>query len=123
MAVRERLAFADQTLADELAQLHDPVVEEVVLLSTCNRVEFYLQGPDAAAGARCCIDFLATYHGLPDAQFAPHLYQLHDARGGAASLSGCLQPGFDGAWRAADPRTGEGGVFCGAGGPLEPMSF
>jgi len=78
VAVRERLAFADQTLAEPLAQWHDPAVEEVVILSTCNRVECYLQGPDAEAGVRCCIDFLATYHGLPEAQFVPHLYQWHD---------------------------------------------
>ena len=78
VAVRERLAFADQTLAEPLAQWHDPAVEEVVILSTCNRVECYLQGPDAAVGARCCIDFLAASHGLPAAQFVPHLYQWHD---------------------------------------------
>src|SRR6266705_5494158 len=51
VAVRERLAFADQTLAEPLARWHDPAVEEVVILSTCNRVECYLQGPDAAARA------------------------------------------------------------------------
>ena len=78
VAVRERLAFADQTLAEPLARWHDPAVEGVVILSTCNRVECYLQGPDAEAGVRCCIDFLATYHGLPEAQFVPHLYQWHD---------------------------------------------
>ena len=78
VAVRERLAFADQTLAEPLARWHDPAVEEVVILSTCNRVECYLQGPDAEAGARCCINFLATYHGLPEAQLVPHLYQWHD---------------------------------------------
>jgi glutamyl-tRNA reductase len=47
VAVRERLAFADQTLAEPLARWHDPAVEEVVILSTCNWVECYLQGPDA----------------------------------------------------------------------------
>ena len=78
VAVRERLAFADQTLAEPLARWHDPAVEEVVILSTCNRVECYLQGPDAEAGVRCCIDFLAASHGLPEAQFVPHLYQWHD---------------------------------------------
>ncbi len=78
VAIRERLAFADQTLVAPLTQWHDPAVEEVVILSTCNRVECYLQGPDAEAGARCCIDFLATYHGLPEAQLVPHLYQWHD---------------------------------------------
>jgi glutamyl-tRNA reductase len=50
VAVRKRLAFADQTLAEPLARWHDPAVEEVVILSTCNRVECYLQGPDAEAG-------------------------------------------------------------------------
>jgi glutamyl-tRNA reductase len=78
VAIRERLAFADQTLVAPLTQWHDPAVEEVVILSTCNRVECYLQGPDAEAGARCCIDFLAASHGLPEAQFVPHLYQWHD---------------------------------------------
>ena len=78
VAVRERLAFADQTLAEPLAQFHDPAVQEVVILSTCNRVEFYLQVPDAEAGVHRCVDFLATYHDLPDAQFVPHLYQLHE---------------------------------------------
>src|SRR5215471_6132181 len=78
VAIRERLAFADQTLAEPLARWHDPAVEEVVILSTCNRVECYLQGPDAEVGARSCIAFLAAYHGLPEAQFVPHLYQLHD---------------------------------------------
>src|SRR5262245_16445355 len=78
VALRERLAFADQPLAEPLARWHDPAVEEVVILSTCNRVECDLQGPDAEAGARGCIAFLATYHGLPEAQFVPHLYQLHD---------------------------------------------
>jgi hypothetical protein len=33
VAVRERLAFADQTLAEPLARWHDPAVEDVVILS------------------------------------------------------------------------------------------
>src|SRR5262245_57050347 len=78
VAVRERLAFAGQTLEAPLTQWNDPAVEEVVILSTCNRVECYLQGPEAEAGVRSCIDFLAASHGLPEAQFVPHLYQLHD---------------------------------------------
>ena len=77
VAVRERLAFADQTLEGT-----DPVARpgggRSRHSSTCNRVECYLQGPDAAAGVRCCIDFLAASHGLPKAQFVPHLYQWHD---------------------------------------------
>src|SRR6266851_9792357 len=71
VAVRERLAFADQTLAEPLARWHDPAVEEVVILSTCNRVECYLQGPDAEAGARCCIDFRRPIMGCQRPSLSP----------------------------------------------------
>ena len=79
VAIRERLAFTDQTLTEPLAQLHHPAVAEMVVLSTCNRVEFYLHTPDPEAGVAGCVDFLATYHGLPAAQFVSHLYQFHEA--------------------------------------------
>jgi glutamyl-tRNA reductase len=79
VAVRERLAFTDQTLTEPLAQFHHPAVAEMVVLSTCNRVEFYLHTPDPETGVAGCVDFLATYHALPAAQFVPHLYQLHEA--------------------------------------------
>jgi len=79
VAVRERLAFADQTLAEALAQFQAPAVDEVVLVSTCNRVEFYLHTAEAESGVRGCIAFLAAFHRLPEAQFVPHLYQLYDA--------------------------------------------
>jgi glutamyl-tRNA reductase len=79
VAVRERLAFVDQTLATPLAQLRHPAIVEVVVLSTCNRVEFYLHTPDTAAGVAGCVDFMALYHGLSASQFVPHLYQFHEA--------------------------------------------
>jgi glutamyl-tRNA reductase len=79
VAVRERLAFADQALGEALAQLGGPTVEEVVILSTCNRVELYLRTPESQSGVRSCIDFLATYHGLPATQFEAYLYQFHEA--------------------------------------------
>src|SRR2546430_15747086 len=69
VAVRERRALADQTQAEPLARWHDPAVEEVVILSTCNRVECYIQGPDAAAGVRCrpshpSVRSTIQHHGL-----------------------------------------------------------
>jgi glutamyl-tRNA reductase len=79
VAVRERLAFADHELAASLKRFADPMVEELVLLSTCNRVEFYLHTPQSETGVERCADFMATYHAIPTAEFAPHLYQLHDA--------------------------------------------
>lgn len=79
VAVRERLAFADPTLVEPLAQFRASAVEEVVIVSTCNRVEFYLQAPDAESGVQSCIAFLATFHGLPAPEFVPHLYKIYDA--------------------------------------------
>ena len=79
VALRERLAFTDQALAEPLAHLRHPAIAELVVLSTCNRVEFYLQTSDPEAGVAGCVDFLATYHNLPAAQFVSHLYQLHEA--------------------------------------------
>lgn len=76
--VRERLAFAEHELAEPLRRFHDPAIQELVLLSTCNRVEFYLQTRRAEDGVRQCADFLAAYHKLSVAEFVPHLYQLHD---------------------------------------------
>ena len=78
VAVRERLAFADQTLAEPLARLQTPAVDEVVIVSTCNRVEFYVHTPEAERGVRACVEFLAAFHQLPEAQFVPYLYQLYD---------------------------------------------
>lgn len=66
VAVRERLAFADPTLAEPLAQFQHPVVEEVVILSTCNRVEIDLHTRDPESGVNGCIDFLATFHKFHD---------------------------------------------------------
>lgn len=77
--VRERLAVSEVELDKPLAKFCHPAVEEVVLLSTCNRVEFYMQAPQGEAGVHGCQTFMASYHALPVSAFAPYLYQLHDA--------------------------------------------
>ncbi|MGQ4807911.1 Glutamyl-tRNA reductase [Candidatus Entotheonellaceae bacterium PAL068K] len=79
VAVRERLAFAEPALADPLEQFFAPAVDEVVMLSTCNRVEIYMHTRQSEAGVRQSIAFLETYHGVPASQFAPYLYQFYDA--------------------------------------------
>jgi glutamyl-tRNA reductase len=78
VAVRERLAFSEQELAEPLERFRDPAVEEVVILSTCNRVEFYLQAPQPETGVSRCTEFLAAFRGLPVSQFEPYLYRLYD---------------------------------------------
>lgn len=75
VAVRERLAFSDADLADALARFRPPEVQELAILSTCNRVELYLHTQDIQASLANCTDFLATAHGLTPAHFVPHLYQ------------------------------------------------
>jgi glutamyl-tRNA reductase len=78
IAVRERLAFSDPARLDALARFRPPEVTELVILSTCNRVEMYLQTADIDASVASCVAFLAAYHNVPPAQFTPHLYQLSD---------------------------------------------
>jgi len=78
VAVRERLAFSDTTLAQALAHFQPPEVTELVILSTCNRVELYMQTDNIDASAASCVAFLAACHDVQAAQFEPHLYQLSD---------------------------------------------
>ena len=78
VAVRERLAFSDIALAEALAHFHPPEVTELVILSTCNRVELYMQTDAVETSVTSCVAFLAACHDVPTAQFRPHLYQLSD---------------------------------------------
>ena len=58
VALRERVAFAGDAFAPALTALRAlPQVEEVVLLSTCNRTEVYAVGEDAAPAVA---EWLAT---------------------------------------------------------------
>ena len=78
VAVRERLAFPDTALRRRLTTFRAPEVEELVILSTCNRVEFYMQGRDVAACNAGCESFLSAYHALAQEDFAPCLYYLSE---------------------------------------------
>jgi glutamyl-tRNA reductase len=68
MDVRERLAFSDREAPDALYQWRQLYPSaELVLLSTCNRVELYAAGagPDAAPSSDQLVDALLGYHGVP----------------------------------------------------------
>jgi glutamyl-tRNA reductase len=78
VAVRERLAFSEAALAQALTHFRPPEVQELVILSTCNRVEIYMQTRDADASAASCVDFMAACHTVTSSQFIAHLYQLSD---------------------------------------------
>ncbi|PLW83373.1 glutamyl-tRNA reductase [Kineobactrum sediminis] len=66
--VRERVAFAPEQVGEALANACEQMdLEEVVILSTCNRTEIYTIVPDncpLAGKARQLIEWMASYHHL-----------------------------------------------------------
>jgi glutamyl-tRNA reductase len=79
VAVREQLALPAQALEEPLRRLQHPTIDELVILSTCNRVELYLESRHTATSVAACVDFIASYRDLSPPQFASHLSQLSDA--------------------------------------------
>jgi glutamyl-tRNA reductase len=74
--LRERLHVPERDLPKALEMLRGvPELAEMMLLTTCNRVEVYgvveASAPSAAAGIA---DTLAHYHGVERTLFAPSLY-------------------------------------------------
>ncbi len=74
--VRERMAVGAAELPQALGALRAcPGVEEVMLLSTCNRVEVLAHGgPGGAPEPQPLIETLARLRGLEAAPVAPHFY-------------------------------------------------
>ncbi|HEY4560776.1 MAG TPA: glutamyl-tRNA reductase [Lysobacter sp.] len=74
--VRERVAFAGDALGNALAEVCAlPGVNEVALLSTCNRTELYA---DAADDEAALADWLARRSGV-GADLHAYLYRHHEA--------------------------------------------
>jgi glutamyl-tRNA reductase len=67
--LRERFAFADETIPGALKALRDNgIADEAVILSTCNRVEIYTATPQAPATAFAGLKkFLADHHAFEGA--------------------------------------------------------
>ena len=80
--VREKVAFAPEKMHDALQQAcADIGLDEIVIVSTCNRTELYCEpgeGPAAADSSDQVKSrvqhWLAQYHGLVDDQFRDCLY-------------------------------------------------
>jgi glutamyl-tRNA reductase len=87
IAIREKLAFALERLADGLDRWSRKFPDtEVVLLSTCNRVEIYTASPqDAMPTLEGAVDFLGDFHNLPAAEIRPYL-NLLDGRAAVEHL-------------------------------------
>jgi glutamyl-tRNA reductase len=76
IALRERLALDLDGARAFSARLADGI--EAVCLSTCNRTEVYLAGPDAEALQARAASALVELAGLDEAELAPVLYRLRD---------------------------------------------
>lgn len=81
LELRERLAFPEDRLPDALRKLKERFASGgAVILSTCNRVEIYARSEEDPAHMHAEVRaFLADWHGLPEAAFAPHLYERENA--------------------------------------------
>lgn len=76
LAVREKLAFDDAQRREAIAAFRSRFKStEIVLISTCNRVELYLaRGLGHAPRVEEIVEFLAETHHVPAAEFRGHLY-------------------------------------------------
>lgn len=81
IAVRERVNCSDIQLPHALlAASERPGVREVVILSTCNRMEIYalVEAPHLSSAYDQIARHLADHHHVPEAELTPFLYTLHD---------------------------------------------
>lgn len=75
--VREKLSIPDDAKEQAIAQLRNyPHVDEVAVLSTCNRLEIYALIKDTERGIRELTQFLSDWSQLPLVELRPHLFIL-----------------------------------------------
>jgi glutamyl-tRNA reductase len=75
--VREKLSIPEPVYDRAIAQLCGyPNIEEVAVLSTCNRLEIYLVLKETEPGIREVIQFLSEHSKLPVDMLRPYLFTL-----------------------------------------------
>lgn len=75
LALRECLAFRDEESKDALAGLRAaPGIEELVLISTCNRTEFLITTHESEAAVAAIKRYLEETRGVAGGQFEQALY-------------------------------------------------
>ena len=125
--VRERVAFSPEQVPEALQDARQRLdLEEVVILSTCNRTEIYACIPDPAAGQvlQRLSGWLADYHHLSAAELAEaaYLYREESALQHLAKVASGLdsmilgEPQIFGQLKSAYAVAGEAGTL---GGELE----
>ncbi|AFY54038.1 glutamyl-tRNA reductase [Rivularia sp. PCC 7116] len=75
--VREKLSIPEPQTEGAIAHLLSyPSIEEVTILSTCNRLEIYIVAQESEQGIREVTQFLSEYSKLPVNTLRPHLFML-----------------------------------------------
>jgi len=122
VAVRESLAFREESLAASLSNLKARGgVAEAMILSTCNRVEITLTTDDASDPNALVDSFLADLKGVDAASLHPHIFR-HEGRDAihhifrvAASLDSMVvgEPQILGQLKTAYGAAKDCGAVCG----------
>lgn len=77
--IREKIAFFNKMLKDALGGLRGlKWIKAAVILSTCNRVELYVDSSDIYMGIKATKGFLADYHCQESIDIEPYLYIYKD---------------------------------------------
>ncbi|MEK7822266.1 MAG: glutamyl-tRNA reductase, partial [Planctomycetota bacterium] len=79
--IREQLAFSPSRVTEALDRFRRCFPSsEVVILSTCNRVELYACSPKTSSEftEEAIFDFLAGFHGIEKARFRENMYVYQD---------------------------------------------
>lgn len=75
--IREKLSIPTAQTGDAIAHLtHCPHIDEVSILSTCNRLEIHIVTEETDQGIREVIQFLSEHSGLPLPELRQHLFIL-----------------------------------------------
>ncbi|MBF2018382.1 MAG: glutamyl-tRNA reductase [Rivularia sp. T60_A2020_040] len=75
--VREKLSIPEPQTEGAIAHLLSyPSIEEVTVLSTCNRLEIYIVTQESEQGIREVTQFLSEHSKLPVISLRPHLFML-----------------------------------------------
>jgi glutamyl-tRNA reductase len=75
--VREKLSIPEPQVEAAITQLLNyPHVEEVAILSTCNRLEIYIVAQETELGIREVVQFLSEHSKLSVSALRPHLFML-----------------------------------------------
>ncbi|HHT9117843.1 MAG TPA: glutamyl-tRNA reductase, partial [Candidatus Hypogeohydataceae bacterium YC38] len=76
--IREQLAFSTSKIPEALERFRKGFPSsEVVILSTCNRVELYASSPEDSLTADAVLEFLSRFHGLEKEKFQEHMYSYY----------------------------------------------